>query len=308
MVIIFRGPIMRTLRATIVNIALVEHSQKLYVDLLKKAHYQKQAMQLYHSTDRFGFIRLLSPRGISEKPAEVHGVIKTFVQLESNGLVVNTVTGENADENERRSIQIPKHLGINGRFFRFVFYPKFHLMVVETYNEDRQSISPKTVGILLDDIFSEEKIKSEFGDVAVTVVPERDALSDIFKRKIKSIEIDLKIPNPGDGNAQEEKDFAERMKKLEAQQKTSLYKAASGKTIKPDKAMKVEARMAVKNGQVKAKVIKDGAPRQVEEISTKDMPLVKGETYDPKRELAMAGFERLAKKLVESENARPLDN
>jgi hypothetical protein len=283
----------RSVSAIAFNIALNPHSKELYKALFSRLLRLRKAYRI--TGDRFAMLvsaheeTRTTIEGMTHE--EITGEIVTFDKVDVEGHWHNLVTGEVASDEDKAGLFVPPNLGANRKSFSYVFYLDRHLLVVESKNVEG-TISSRSVLTLLDALARVDSIVEEFGDVAVTPMPDHEAVSRILRHRLVRVDIKLTIPNPDSTQSAEER-IRERLSNQNAKTQLLTLVAKSGQTLDLDEDSKALARLASRNGEVKAKTASSpSAPART--VSTKTMPMVKTERYFPKEELESAAFSRAA--------------
>lgn len=99
-------------------------------------------------------------------------------------------------------------------------------------------------------LFSDETISSEFKSIEVTVIPEKSALSLIFKLpRLNKLFLQIMPPNPDD-LAEFEQDVLSRLNNMNAEKLEQAYYGETGESLEPDEELKKLAKVAAHNGYV----------------------------------------------------------
>lgn len=299
----------RVVRTMTASVAAHPHSAEIYSKLLRAAAQKvggKFRAYRIHG-DRFAMLINVSkpaPNAAgSIKLSSFFGSIVTFTRVDVDGPWVNVETGDLIGDEERAAINIPAGLHPNRKEFRFRFYLDRHLMVVENKNETG-TLAPSGLLKLLEQAFAQPHIRQEYGDVHVTILPERRTIEKILRSRIRRIHLIIETPNPGDDIEEEEQNIERRLEEMHARRMEETYVAKTGQTLQPDEELKERARVAADSGSVSAIVLRDGSDRLVRTMSTQQSPRIDEETYDPKHELAIGAFERAAEGMIAGERER----
>jgi hypothetical protein len=111
-------------------------------------------------------------------------------------------------------------------------------------------------------------------EVAVTVVQEKNAFEHIMAEltSVRSIDILIQRPNPGDHLKTEETRMAARLERQDAKEMRIRLEAAAGRSLKPDDETTGLAHVATRNGQVD--VVGKDANGVTTNRSSVDSPLI----------------------------------
>ncbi|UOV01634.1 DUF4747 family protein [Pseudoxanthomonas mexicana] len=259
----------RVLRLGVLNVVTQPHSADRYQRLIQRVKRRNKAGRI--RGDRFGVIGTL---GVPDDPkapgAYLQGTITTFTQIDVDGDWVNVSTGEKAEEDERKQINIPAHLRPNPAYHHFRFYLKEHILIFEIGNSSRR-LTPVNSGKLFERLFSAASIVKDFGEVAVTVWPDKNAINSILNDKgLRSLHLVIYAPNPDDAKDAEAR-FTKRLEAMGARSIEQKVQAKKDVNFKPDAELIEAARVAATNGSVDA-LIRQG--HRTRKVSTIDTPLI----------------------------------
>ncbi|WP_316368298.1 DUF4747 family protein [Candidatus Thiodiazotropha sp. CDECU1] len=260
-----------------INLCLHPHNPEKYIQLIQLAAKSKQILPIRGTSHGL----LNGAYAIkSGKPEEgIEGEISKFTQIDLNSPWLNTKTSKEANEHDVEKISIPENLKPNYQRFNYVFFPKKHKFVFQTYSSGNRTLSPSFVRKFLDSLFSIEAIKTKFGVVDLTIVPETDSLEKIWKiPQIDKLTLTINRPNPDDFH-DEEIEFLEEMNIQHIREIKQEYRAIDGQTITPNTKTKTLAEIAANNGNVYAKG-KDQMGKPIKE-STKQHPREDTYYFDP---------------------------
>lgn len=268
----------RVVRVGALNIVTHPHDATGYQDLIRKVHNRRKAARI--RADRFGMISLPTfAENPKRRDAFVEGLVGTFTRINAESDWINVRTGQKAEEEDRQALQnLPKNLHPNYAQNRFRFYLRSHTLIFEVGNSGHK-LTPANAEALFKRLFSAQSIIDAYGDVDVTVIPSKDTLTKILASKtIRSLRILVKKPNP-DRGADAERQFMDRLERLNIRRVDSVYSADRNSPITPDEELRQEAKIASKNGRVDAVLLHQG--RRIE-VSTVDTPFVHTYEYDDK--------------------------
>lgn len=257
------------------NIVLHPHSPQKYIDFFKTI-FESQLDAKVRGDDALMLGSFYSADEGSTKSEAYTGAIYKFLKLDAAEDWFNTLRMDAASREDVKGIVIPDHLKPHFKRFQYVFFPKKHRLYFISKKTDH-SLSPLMVKRFFEKISTKAQL-AEFGEINVTVQPERGVTDELFKiEKISLIELEIKKPNPDDHHDVEE-DILERLGELQAGKEKRQYFAASAEGLKPDAQLKALAAVAAENGSVYAKGRTSG---NIVEISTKDRPLKATASYNP---------------------------
>lgn len=275
-----------------INIRVHPHKPDIYLRLFKDAFSLKRPVQIRGNTH--GLLNGTFPMRRGKAIEGIEGEISRFTHIDPTGHWLNTETYEPADEAARKAIVIPDNLKPNYVGFNYAFFPASHIFIVQTYSKG-VSFSVSMAHKFLDNLFSVPEIQDEYGVVDLTVVPETDALSKIWKiRHIESLLIKIQRPNADDLD-DAERAFLAAMNKEHVSELVEERKAIKGTSIAPSEGTKVLARIAERNGLVKAHG-KDESGHPVDE-STAEHPLSEPHYFDPDATNEAMFFQDVARRM-----------
>lgn len=277
------------------NITIHPHSPKKYVNLFKDAFRLSKAIHL--SGDLYAIFRFFSKTvGSTSDTDPYEGEILKYTDISKDADWYSIDTNELATDEEKARIVIPEHLKPNASQFSFVFLPEAHLLVYEAcYNNKK--ITHNQIEKFFNVLFSEEKIKEKYGEVNVTSLTEPDEVERMLSLQgIKKITMVTRRPNPDDIN-NAEREFKERLKRINVIEEEKTLKAESNSDISPDQELKIEALIASRNGRVTIK--RQDYEGFSEELSSTDKPLRRYEIYDPNIELPIDILLRKARSIYD---------
>ncbi|MCG8093629.1 MAG: DUF4747 family protein [Candidatus Thiodiazotropha endolucinida] len=259
-----------------INITIHPHTSMRYVELIKHAAKTKEIVKIRGTSHGLLNGAYNIKRG---KPEEgIEGEVSKFTQIDVNSRWLNTDTSKEAVDDDVKKVIIPENLKPNYEHFNYIFYPRKHLFVFQTYSSGGKQLSPNFMLKFLDSLFSLEKIKERFNTVDLTIVPDKDSLNKIWKiPRLEKLVMTIKRPNPDDFD-DEEKEYLEEMNSQNTREIKLEHSSISGRSITPNERTKILARIAANNGVVSAKG-KDQLNKPIEE-STKAHPRVINRYYD----------------------------
>lgn len=279
----------RVMRLGALNVVTQPHSAANYQSLLQATKKLRRAVRV--RGDRFGLISILpehaAPGG---KGAFVDGQLALFTQIDEASDWINIRTGKKAEGDELSQVVIPRELRPNATFHYFRFYFQAHTLIFEVGNGPSK-LTPGNTERLFSRLFSQPKIESAFGEVAITVYPQSDSVARILASKgIKQIHLVIYAPN-SDNQKKAQVAFMERLEAMKARRLEEIYSAKQGEVIAPDPALVESAKVAATNGFVSANVVQFG---KVVQVSTKDTPFIFAYTYDSASTIGADAFAQAA--------------
>jgi hypothetical protein len=261
-----------------INVVLQPHSADLYVSLIKKLC-RKRTPVVYRG---HGYLlNIYKPVDSSSQQTTLLGQICRFADIDQKAAWVNIMTLKVADDEEISEINIPEKLRPNFVSFNFVFDVRKHLFCFETFTHSKtgpKHISAYVVRSVLELFFKGADFTSEFGQVNLTIIPERDSVKKILEiPKLRKLQIELMQPNPDDLEELERR-MLQKLKKQKASKQTTILNAEEGESLEPDIDVQTMATVAARNGVVRGEG-KDGDGKPIVQ-STEEHPRVVTKWYD----------------------------
>jgi hypothetical protein len=271
---------LRKLTIGALNITAHPHpSPQIYVDIFKTAYGLKYQFPIWGEIHGIlGSVLTIDPK---KADSWVSGEIFRFLKINIDDPWFDLSKFDEADEEECKKIHIPDNLRPNFIRINYKFIPKHHLIFFEIYRDEARlttSMAKKFFSTLL----NHEKMQDKYGPIDVTVIPKKEIVEQILRNKsLNDIMLVISRPNT-DGLAHEERVFLEQLNSQNSREQTLSHKAQKGKYLKPNDQLKVLARIAARNGFVKAHYTdEEGVSIPV---STIDHPETKTVYYDPEKE------------------------
>lgn len=229
----------------VLNIVAHPHEDGTYRKIFEQLAKTRRAARFYG--DRFAAISPLS----STRDGIFTARLATWTRIDEDE---NTIDLESFEEKDflESGVSIPAQIGFNSRIFPFAFNEMTHRLVIETENDEGQSLSIKLAAKAFERLF--ESIENEVVEsIDVFIVTKKDAVDRILRLpKVKKITIDLSLPNPDDLSDLE----AEILKELtEANAKRDVQvitKRSDAPTLVLTERMRAKANLAKDNGRVEA--------------------------------------------------------
>ncbi|WP_246294904.1 DUF4747 family protein [Piscinibacter koreensis] len=221
------------------------HSAAQYVRVFEAAYRMKRTL-------RQGSLRamLLGTLYTSELPDRLTGVIYRFVKIDPNEPWFNSMTQEQATDEELEKIEIPAHLLPHLQQFPFDFRPESHMLYYVAHDRANH-MAPAVAVRFLENLLNQAAATAGAPPLEVTAVPEVGALDRMLSIPVLSrLEIELKRPNPDDVGAVARR-FLERLEAQNARKMTQELVAEAGQTLTPDRDTAELAVVAATNGKVR---------------------------------------------------------
>ncbi|NLR37332.1 DUF4747 family protein [Aeromonas hydrophila] len=260
-----------------INITTHPHSPEMYLKLFRAARRLESSARL--RGDQFGRIGLIKKLDDDQKePGPIEGEILKFTDIDIEGEWFNVKSKSVATEDDMADIYIPENLKPNLSRFSFIFFPLEHILIYEGYY-DGKTLSPTLAETFFEKTLNHPAIKKKFGPVFVTHIPEANIIDRMLSlRGITNLTLTTKRPNPDDLRTTERK-VHDRLKRWNASQEERSLKAIDGDELHLDKELKLEAKVAAKNGIVELKHYNHEGVKET--LSTKDHPMRRTEYYNP---------------------------
>lgn len=264
------------------NIVTQPHTPNGYVELFKRIAKERRPIKV-RGNDCL-MISSARPLDSNDWTKGIVGEIIKFSEIEQDRNWVNVKAGKFLEDGLEPDL--PQDLRPNGAYFPYIFYPKFRehshkLFYVSHYRNHKgkyDNLSPNILKKMFDSLFMKIKLEGEYESIEVTVLPDSDALENIFRiPSLHKLELLIKSPNPDD-LADAEAEIFRRMDGMNVSEAYQEFKSKQSDFIKPDADLKIKAKVASNNGYVKG-YGKDLEGTKVE-LSTKEIPLKRIVSFD----------------------------
>jgi hypothetical protein len=281
----------RTIQLAAMNIVCHPHSEDIYRDLFKRIRSQNRAFRV-HGVRFAKFTGL--PSRISDQKI-IGGHIATFVDINTDAPWLDLKTDKPAEPEATKAVNIPENLKPNLEEFPFRFDVTKHLLVYLAQGH-KKGLAPNVALKFLKLLFSDESIKGELDSVAVTAVPDHEAVSEMLGSKsLRQISIILEAPNPADTD-DARKAAMDRLKRQNAKSEQTVLTAEDDGFLTLDANSQALAKMASTNGEVIVRRLnREG---RVISASTKDKPLLSPHSYETDNQVEYQAFESNALDLI----------
>lgn len=253
----------------ILNITIQPHSPERYIELFYDVFKGKFIGKYYG--DKQGIISKIVNITEDVGALSLRGEISIFTKIDTDGNWFDVKSLDEADENDLKEINIPANLRPNLTRCNFIFDATNHKMYFENRSSNNDKFGFKSIERLIYSIFNREKIVNQYGDVAVCLMPEENALERLLSYpQINKFEMRITPPNPDDLA-----DITEKtMRRLNSMNAKNMEQSFSSKTksqsLELDEETKQLAKIASKNGFVKV-IARDAYDRVVQD-STQEHP------------------------------------
>ncbi|AYX85331.1 DUF4747 family protein [Acinetobacter baumannii] len=266
----------RSVTYTALNIRVHPHpSPDIYVDLFNYLNENRRPIPL--SNNIYLAINDLKPLN-ENKPLD--GFIGEIIKY--NGITdqwYNQKTGQKAEPEDLKEVNIPEHLKPNAKFFNFIFYPIDHKLVCEIKDTDG-SISAKMLLEFFENLFKSPKLLEVFNTVEVNILPDLDAVDKILRLKyLKKLHLIILRPN-ADELAEMEAEIFEEMDSQNIGVYQKILEAQENESLDLNERTKEQTKVAATNGRVDYKA-KDERTGLTVTKSTASTPLIERDKYDP---------------------------
>ncbi|MFB2863049.1 DUF4747 family protein [Aeromonas sp. MdU4] len=260
-----------------INITTHPHSPENYLKLFRAARRLESNARL--RGDQFGRIGLIHKLDNNQgDKGPIAGEILKFTDIDIEGEWFNVKSKSVATEDDMADIYIPENLKPNLSRFSFIFFPEDHILIYEGFY-DGKVLSPTLAETFFEKILNHESMTKKFGPVFVTHIPDANIIDDMLALgNITSLTLTTKRPNPDDLKTTERK-VHDRLKRWNAAQEDRTLKAIDGGELHLDDELKLEAKVAAKNGIVELKRYNHEGMKETH--STKDHPMRRTEYYNP---------------------------
>lgn len=292
----------KVITAVAANVVIHPHSVERYRELIRVAFDLKRPMVL--RADRNALIsRLTLEVGVAPFDVPwVHGVIATFLDIDTKAPWLDMDTLDQAEESVTREVNIPDRLRASLAKFHFLFDPASHVFVAQSETTiEGEKIRPSrlSAGLLakfLAQIFGQREVQEVFGQVEVTAIPDRHTIETILTSSgLRRLSISIKPPNPDDLEEFAD-EISERLRRQNAAKMQETLQAPRGGNLVPDEDTKMLARVGAMNGLVEAVVAKDSGGTK--SISTAQKPAQFTGQYNSRSESELTGLHRAAYQAV----------
>lgn len=198
---------------------------------------------------------------------EARGTLSKYTQIDLDGPWFNEETFDEADDEERGDISVPKHLKPNLVRFPFKLNPSEHLISFLTVAPNGRRLSPRQVQNYFESIVLRNTIATQFGDIDITLVQDRASVERFFTGgSLRKLEVIIRRPNDGLSKKLRAK-LAKRLRDNNARELREQLTAERGKVLTPTKRTKALTSVATTIGEVKAVKEVNDIPT---EVSSKD--------------------------------------
>lgn len=259
------------------NLTIHPHHLMKYSDLIENVFKMNKKIQV--RGDEYATLGSCWPINRDNISEGLYGDIYKYVQLEPNDDWFNIKKETIATQDELNEIKIPDHLKPHFSKFAYIFFPKFHRLIVVQNNEKGKNMSIKTARHFFARLFEDDEIIENFGEVSVTVEQSREELAKMLSLyKINYLSITLTRPNPDDNDSLDEDVLRRLLDEQNVNKAEFNFKAVKGISIVPNTDTKKLARIAVSNGVVE--MIGKDSDDIVINKSTEQFPLQSSFKYD----------------------------
>lgn len=229
----------------VLNIVAHPHEAGTYrriFDLLAK---NRRAVKYFG--DRFAAISPLGPT----RDGVFTGRLATWTRIDEEE---NTIDLDSFEEKEftESGVSIPPQIGFNSRIFPFAFNESKHRLVIETENDEGQTLSIRMAAKAFQTLCN--TIQDDGNEsIDVFIVTKQDAVDRILRLpKIKKITVDLNLPNPDDLSDLESEILSELIGAGAKRDVQVITKRSDRTTLVLTERMRAKANLAKDNGRVEA--------------------------------------------------------
>jgi len=283
----------RSVTYTALNIRVHPHpSPNIYVDLFNYLNENRRPIPLSNNI----YLALNDLKPLNEKKP-LDGFLGEIIKY--NGITdqwYNQKTGQKAEAEDLKEVNIPEHLKPNAKFFSFVFYPIDHKLICEI-KDTEGSISAKMLLEFFENLFKSPKLLEIFNTVEVNILPDLDAVDKILRLKyLKKLHLIILRPN-ADELAEMEVEIFEEMDSQNVGVYQKILEAQESESLDLNERTKEQTRVAATNGRVNYKA-KDERTGLTVTKSTASTPLIERDKYDPETTTPIEFLKQNAAKIV----------
>lgn len=283
----------RSVTYTALNIRIHPHpSPTIYVDLFNYLNNNRRPVPLNNNI----YLAINDLKPLNEKKP-LDGFIGEIIKY--NGITdqwYNQKTGQKAEPEDLKEVNIPDHLKPNAKFFNFIFYPNDHKLVCEIKDTDG-SISAKMLLEFFENLFKSPKLLEIFKTIEVNILPDLDAVDKILRLKyLKKLHLIILRPN-ADELAEMEAEIFEEMDSQNVGVYQKILEAQENESLDLNERTKEQTKVAATNGRVNYKA-KDERTGLTVNKSTASTPLIERDKYDPDTTTPIEFLKKNASKIV----------
>lgn len=270
----------------VLNVVAHPHPEGIYERVFAAAGEMRRGAKFYG--DRYA---TLSPvTGVRQ--GVFTGRLATWTEVDRNAKTIDTALLEERLFDES-GVVIPSGTGLNSKVFNFAFNVDKHQLVLETRNDEDQTISIGLGQRAIAKVLAMVKIPG-LEELSVHLVTREDAIARILSLpELRKISIDLFKPNPDD-LSDVEREMLEELEALNAKRnKTELTKSKDADTLVLTPRYRAMAQVAKNNGSVAA----SGRDEDKEKINLNTKQLPKSYSIDASDDSGAIVARRLAQDL-----------
>lgn len=244
----------KTIEISGINIVTQPHSPEGYIKIIKAVNQKPIAV---YGHDHL-MVSGLRPHLGGDWTTGIEGELVKFSNIDEHAQWVNITSGQLAEGEEIPNI--PSNIRPNGALFPFIFHLSGRntghrlFYISKSYNsasKKMDTLSPNLVKKLFTSLFEDDRIRSNFSSIEVTVIPEKTALSSIFRLpKLSKLFLQITPPNPDDLETFEQ-EMLSRLSSMNVEKVEQTYYGETGESLEPDQNLRQLATVASHNGYVK---------------------------------------------------------
>ena len=271
----------KTVAVACFNIRCAADRRISYIELLESAFKLRKAVHV------FGSVALIL-RTMSRSKSGLDGIISKFTDFDKMSDWINLDNLDIAKASDLREVNIPDNLRPGMKSFNYQFNEINHKLYIQTYGDDG-SLSVRQITIHLRNLFREQEIIDEYGEIYITPVTWADDIISMANLiNISKFEIFIQPPNPDDIPDLEE-EILEKLRKKKAASIKEVFSAADSDGISIDLELEQLSIVASRNGYVSmhGKNKKTGAPG---DYKSTDHPATVAIKYDPDKKIEGMAF------------------
>lgn len=260
----------------VMNIKTHPHSAEKYIELFNKVFEIKELRKI--RGDDWGTIGSLYT-GDEDGSPYIYGDFYRFLNIDPKGKWFDTNNRTTVDPEEKGDpLPVAEHLKPNLKTIDYIFFPGYHRMFF-----DMSVISPKSMLALLNNMFSNQAIRSVFGEVDVSIESTHEAVKMIMSiHRLTKLTISYTRPNADDYTSEKAR-VVERFTRQGIKKARTIYSTTDQDGIKADDETIALMQVAITNGYVDSQGYDSEGKKEI--FCTKDHPNVVSVIYEPDVEI-----------------------
>lgn len=286
----------QVLQLSAINVVIQPHPDGIYERLTRAAYRRRIVANVFG--DRYGVMSELHRVTRTGKTIALEGAISTFSKLDPNLPWFNSETSADASDEDLEQVHVPDNLQPNHRRCEFYFDLQSHVFVFDSLTR-KGGITARQMLKFLEQVFLHPDVTRSIDAVPrLTIIPDQKSVEEVLDwNRIRSLHIEAHVPNPGDYDEDDLREFEESLLEQNAKRLDVKLVAADNEYLRPSEKTQTLAGIAADNGFIEAKG--EDAQGNIEVRSTKDKkPLVERSEFDPDVETAWDAFRRFSQSVV----------